>query len=52
MAEESRAFVAQNAARQAASEQARQALTANPQNNAQPQQTSSAQDGSESVKDS
>ncbi len=52
MAEESRAFVAQNAARQAASEQARQELTARATEHAQPQQTSASGQPTEASKDS
>jgi hypothetical protein len=52
MAEESRAFVTHNAARQAAVEQARKELTANAQDRVQPQQTSVVQDSTETSKDS
>ncbi|WP_166360152.1 hypothetical protein [Pseudomonas akapageensis] len=52
MAEESRAFVAHNAARQAAFEQANQELTAQDQERVQPQQTSAIQDSEETSKDS
>ncbi|MNY33957.1 hypothetical protein D3C86_1682600 [compost metagenome] len=52
MAEESRAFVAQNAARQTASEQARQELAAKATERAQLQQTSTSAQSTDTSKDS